>query len=450
MADEVARLSRLKAQLEHPISGHAYDLDRPPLGWSPGEIGSPAGVNRAAAEWQQARQSPPPAVPEEQRKLCWLAMVLANAQRASGQPVKARAVLETVLEMLQDEGHRHLIRCRLAREALDEGDLLSAQGWLGECDPYPEVLELDSAYRAARGRLFALRSDAPNLLAVVGLQEGDVPFAPDFKRQITLLRIHGLEIGGYHAQADTELAAAIQLYGEEDVLPALNRRGFAPGARQRARQMSLQSRLEALETERGGLARGLLSAAAPTLGSLPILVLVLMIPVSVVRCSCDADPLFGVYGYPLCPKVCDGCRGPVRVVTEWHSSGGGEYSSDGAQYFCISDANRLEYLTDEDIERSSSSLSPYELNWASALGATYLILFVLILPYVPIGAVRRRIAHSAKLKEVEMEMEQVARELNVQPPPRPRQRLSGLGNALLFCLISTGIAGIVLVGGMLF
>ena len=47
LADEVARLSRLKAQLVNPISAHAYDLSLPPMGWKKGEVYQPAGMERA-------------------------------------------------------------------------------------------------------------------------------------------------------------------------------------------------------------------------------------------------------------------------------------------------------------------------------------------------------------------------------------------------------------------
>ena len=43
------------------------------------------------------------ALAEEQRKLCWLTVSLADGYRRLGQPLKSRAVLEPALEMPDDD-----------------------------------------------------------------------------------------------------------------------------------------------------------------------------------------------------------------------------------------------------------------------------------------------------------------------------------------------------------
>ena len=49
MADEVARLSRLKAQQLNPVQAHAYDLTRPPCGLSGGRDAVGRGVRASRA-----------------------------------------------------------------------------------------------------------------------------------------------------------------------------------------------------------------------------------------------------------------------------------------------------------------------------------------------------------------------------------------------------------------
>jgi DNA-directed RNA polymerase subunit RPC12/RpoP len=487
--DEVARLSRLKAQVEAPLSGHAYDLHRPPLGWETADTATPEGLDRANQAWRQARGDPPPSTPEEQRKLCWLAMKLADGYRDSKQALQARAVLETVLEMLQDSGHRHLIRCRLATEAIDQGDLSSGEGWLAECNAHPEVLELDSVHRHARALLYARQGDTARLLSVVGMREGDVPVNAEYRRPIAMLRIHGLEMaehperagdalvselaldgnGKMAAVAETDreffdqvwkgklntamevhggLSAGFEAFGHEGVLGDLDRWQLAPRTRQRYLDRLLGAQLQDLENQRKRLNPHLLEAAGGTLLWLPILALLLMLPVMMTRCSCDADPLQGAYGYPLCPEVCDGCRGPARVVTEWTQTGPGESSSNGPQFFCHSDDHDLDQMTDSQIEDDSHLLEAYELSGLAGFGASYLTLLGLTLALWPFLTVYSWFTDRKKLQVANQNVEYAARQLGRDPPARPSQRWR-LPWAMLYCLVPVGIASVLVLIGML-
>lgn len=101
MADDIARLSRLKAQLEHPVSGHPYELDRPPIGWPVQQAGSTPDPQRLKAEWTAAKDRAASArSAEEQRSLLWIALHLTDAKSGVGQHIEARAVLETALDLL--------------------------------------------------------------------------------------------------------------------------------------------------------------------------------------------------------------------------------------------------------------------------------------------------------------------------------------------------------------
>lgn len=447
LADEVARLSRLQAQLVNPISAHAYDLDQLPMGWRSGEARTVAGMERASNEWRSMRANPS-AIPEEQRKLCWLSLALADGYRGAKEPLKARAVLETALEALADDGHRQLVRCRLAVGAIEEGDLESAAGWLDECDPYPEVLELDSAYREAQARLHAARGDGSALLNVVGARATDIPIAPEHQRSVALLRVHGLELAGHAAEADAELVRAGGDRGVVPLVESLRERRLAPRVCERAGRRWLEQKLSGLTERRDQLPSNFLDALLPSLTWLPVFAALLLVPIAVCRCTADADPLLGAYGYVLCPKVCEGCQGPVRVSTEWTGNGNGEWTSDGADYYCVSDKNDIAELSDEQLEDSRMSLEPYRMNALAAAGASYLILLALLLLLLPFQAASRLWASRSPRAELDAEIEEVAGQLRVPPPASRAPYYATLRAGLAVLLAAAGGGAVLVVLGM--
>lgn len=447
LADEVARLSRLQAQLVNPISAHAYDLDQLPMGWRAGEVKTPAGMERASNEWRTARANPSP-IAEEQRKLCWLSLALADGYRRAKEPLKARAVLETALETLADDGHRQLVRCRLAVGAIEEGDLDSAAGWLAECDPYPEVLELDSAYREAQARLHTARGDGPALLNVVGPRVTDIPIAPEHQRSVALLRVHGLELAGHAAEADAELMRAGGDHGVVPLVEALRAGNLAPQVCERSGRRWLENKLSSLTGQRDMLPTNFIDALLPSLTFLPVIAALLLVPIAVVRCEADADPLLGVYGHALCPKVCDGCYGPVRVSTDWTNTGAGEWSSDGADYYCLSDKNEIAEFSDEQLEDARMSLEAYRMNALAAAGASYLILLALLLLLAPLQGVKRLWSSRAPIAELTAEIEDVAGQLRVPPPPLRPPHYETLRAGLAVLVAAVGGGAVLVVLGM--
>jgi hypothetical protein len=415
-ADEVARLSRLKAQLEHPVTGHPYDLER--------AAASAAGVSLRDA-WLRSKTAPV-ATPDEGRLLCWIALRLAEAERAAGRPLQARAALETALDRLTDEGHRHLVRCQLAVEAVREGDLDSAEGWLAECDPAPEILELDGPYREALARVRLARGDVAGVLAVLGERDEDVPFHPSLSTARVLLRLQALELSRRDADADRELRAAMLRSGDAVVMGALAVEGYAPRAR-----------LRVLAAERSRLARSFGAAAAPALALLPVLAFALSIGVLIPRCTFDADPLFGVNGYLLCPAKCPDCDGPLRLVTVWEG-GNGEYSTNGPQYFCPSKTNGVARMTSKELEQHAGELAKYELG-ASPAATTYLFLLGLASPWVVARGVRRRREDAARRAELDRAIGALVAEAR-EPAPPDVASPSRLGGPALFVLGTVAVA----------
>lgn len=440
MTADVARLARLKSQLDNPIGGHVYSLDRPPLGWD----ASPSAL-RLESEWQRAKLSPN-ATPEEQRTLFWIAMKLADVRRGRGEKRAARATLETALDRLIDAGHRHLVRCRLASEALSEHDLAAAEGWLRECDPAPEVLELDSAYRTALAWLRTMQGDLRATLAIVGTRDGDVPFEESAHGAMARLRVHALETLGHSREADEELEQLASREGEDATLAELASERLAPHAAARMQAARAAAQREEDERALRQAVHRLASTHRPAAGLLdgltavPILALVLMIPVTVSRCTADFDPLLGVPGYVLCPRACDGCEGPIRTITVWHETGPGEWSTNGAQYFCPSPENGIASMSDAALESNVYQLSQWELSYAPH-GATFLMLFVLCIPF---GAYRGLARYRVRSREREQLFEEVraaAAKLGVPPPrPPPRPLATRLLYELAFVASSIAVA----------
>lgn len=431
MADEVARLSRLKAQQEHPVGAHAYDLTRPATGFRADELGTPQGFERAVRSFQEGRGSADHSSPEAQRDRCWLALAVSEGYQVRAKPLEARAVLETALDELPDEGHRQLVRCRLAVAAIEQGDLGSAAGWLDECDPAPEVLQLDSALREARARLCARKRDGAGVLREVGTRAGDIPLAAEVEPIAILLRVHGLELTGQQNEADAVLDNIGYTFSPLGVVKTLEKQRLAPESAKRLTRRRGMARLESISNSRAGLVRTPLQALGPALAMLPVMAAALMIPITATRCTLDADPLLGVYGYALCAKVCEGCHGPARVVTVWHQTGPGEYSSNGAEYFCPSDANGIAAMSDEQLEEVTYRLDGSSMNFLAANGASYLVLLLLLSPLVPIRAVRRWLHDRGRLAQLDADVEAAATELGVAPPYPPLGGEGRVGRAVL-------------------
>ena len=150
------------------------------------------------------------------------------------------------------------------------------------------------------------------------------------------------------------------------------------------------------------------------------------------RCFFDADPFFGAQGYALCPSACTGCTGPFRVYTEWVHNAPGESSTDGPRYFCLTSGNRVDAMSDAELESNMEKLGPYELSWAPA-AATYLTLLLLLVPVVPVRAYRRHAAAARRRAALSAQVAADAAHLRVpEPQPVPMRSYAGLWAAVGF------------------
>ncbi len=466
MAEEVARLSRLNSQLANPVSGHIYDLQRRPLDFAHLEPMSEAGHAQLKTIWDQAKLSGPVAPGSEQdRRLCWTALRLADHYSRGSDALHARAVLETALDRVGDAGLCNLIRCRLATEAVAEGDHASAQGWLDECDSAPEVAELDSAYREALAQLRNAEGNPGGVLEVLGRRSGDVPIQRAFDFSASLLRIHALELGGAAQAAGEEFDRASGRHNTGRLVEALEAQGLAPGVRARQAQREAakkrdaaaadarrvqneaakkRAQMNALARNRAELSTGLASLPG-ALAKAPFIAAALMIVVSIPRCTMDVDPLLGVQGYALCPEVCQGCEGPMWVFTEWHQTGPGEYTSDGAEYYCMPPSTAA-VPSPEPIRNQS-----YEMSWVAAFGSTYGLLLLFVLPFVPVLAFLTHAQAAQKRRKLDAEIEAIRQELG-GPEPVVKRKTVLRGLAVGVGLITAGFAfaGVLTVVALMF
>lgn len=165
-------------------------------------------VDAAKAEWLRARTEigRTPTFPLSER-LFHLTVLLTVAVDSRAQ----RALLETAIELLPDDGHRHILRCMMARLAARAADLPAASEWLAPCNTRALDLAMDSAYRHAAATIAAVAGDHEQVLALLGAQRGDVPLAERDELGCGLLRVHALEERG---RLDEAVIALLEIRGD--------------------------------------------------------------------------------------------------------------------------------------------------------------------------------------------------------------------------------------------
>jgi hypothetical protein len=447
LAEETARLSRLKAQLEHPVAGHFYDLTRAPSGFEGWTAHDAGAVARLIEEWSQAVHEPVGTRAEAQRRVCWMALQVANVPSPTAS-LRTRALLETTLGWLADEGYRHLIRCRLAQAAIEENNLDAAEGWIQECDHAPEVLELDSALRLVRAWLACRRQQADDVLEILGDEDAHLPIVGYQQHEAGRLRVDALERLNRMEAAYRGFVVIAAANGIDEESERFARLNLAPQTVRRAQCVRLaeatERRLTKLRAKIADLSkrRAQLTAFSATrpLRMLPVYAMVLALCVLVVRCSYSVDPLRGTYGYVLCPKVCAECQGPTRTMTKWTETGPGERSTDGPEYFCETPNHRLRELSYDEFSMVTSSLAQQKLGGFSAFAATYAVLLVVLLPWGVLQSIRRALRNRVQYNALSRELAEAAQRLGEPAPPEPKHLWPSVVTTLLTLGVATLLA----------
>ncbi|MCA9639303.1 MAG: hypothetical protein KC492_01380, partial [Myxococcales bacterium] len=288
----------LKAQFDHPVPGHVYDMDSPPPRLAHQRVHNRMASAEYAALWNQLRANSGPRDLEDQRSLTWVAIRAATTFSETGRPREARAKLETALDLVEDSGLRHLLRCELALCAIRAGEAQAARSWLNECDPWAEVLELDSTFRMANARLALLEGKPQEALQHIGAAPGVVPLDASYEAHAKGIRAHAAELMG-HAPVEMQ----------ESELKMLRNEQLAPGAR-------IQLVKRGLRTARANRANlhNLWWVFITTWLKAPYWAIIIALVTSAGGCMTKTGPVGGITAYELCPLVCEGCQAPYTHV----------------------------------------------------------------------------------------------------------------------------------------
>ncbi len=131
--------------------------------------------------------------PDASERLYFLSVMVAGTLALKGDFTRVRALLETALDVVVLQRHQNCLRAMLARNAVREGDVVSAEQWLSGCDPRSDDLPSDSDYRVARGLLDTARGDFQSVLAMLGRTNAEVPIADSLDEAAAVVRANALE-----------------------------------------------------------------------------------------------------------------------------------------------------------------------------------------------------------------------------------------------------------------
>src|SRR5690606_24304791 len=224
-----------------------------------------------------------------------------------------RAILETAIELLPDEGHRHILRCMMARLAVGAGDLNAAAAWMAPCNPRPLDLPMDSAYRYAAATIAAASGRDAEVLGLLGTSAGDVPIAERDEIGCALLRVHALEQCGRAEDAVCALLelresmgplALVEAVAAQPIPHCCGRSLAAIATKHRRERIStLRSRHRQLKMQLG-VRRLLLHVALYSA--------IIAAPVALFAFGIKATQPYSSNARLWCPLVCGDCRAPMQ------------------------------------------------------------------------------------------------------------------------------------------
>jgi len=213
--DEEARMAGLAEQVRRQDPDGPL-ADRPPEGMQAfaamltQEEARPAAVEAFRQEWTQARAD---ATERPSRgtgtRAFRAALYLARLYAANGDHPRARAVVETAIHIVSDPGQRDILRLWLARAAVGAGDAESYEEWLGEVNPQPVHLEVDSALRLTRARRALADQRYSDVFPLVGTYPTEVPLAVGADEAGRFVRAHAFAGKGDEVSARRELRGVL-------------------------------------------------------------------------------------------------------------------------------------------------------------------------------------------------------------------------------------------------
>lgn len=227
--DEQARLAGLAAQAKAYKSETALIRDPEGLAQFTKMLSNPAARTAAEEayrqEWEKTRRRLASSSDnlDAAEHLFRLAIALANHYTKTGDDTRARATLETALDLLLDANHRDIVRCRLARAALRLGDVEAGRAWLEDVNPRSVLLDVDTEYRLARAMLDLADRDYSAILQVLGRLPGQIPFAKTGEAILaSCMRTHAVAGTGDEQIARKLIGGAAVKYGKKKVADTWN------------------------------------------------------------------------------------------------------------------------------------------------------------------------------------------------------------------------------------
>ncbi len=315
---------------------------------------------------------------------------------------RRRAILETAVEVLPDDGHRHVLRCMLAREAARAKDFAAAEAWLAPVNPKPMDLAMDTAYRFAAATLASAGGDYARVVELLGFEPDDIPLANREEIACGVLRIDALDHLGKHHLAVAEMTGWVDRWGVERVRPLIAGHlplrlceGVLPEVEARVELTNLRSSIAALEKRREGLKpsnswwmsmvslyAGWAGFAAAMLGFIWTVVVVDLF---------EKDPLFGLHAEVLCRFVAADGVGPYHSVG-WNvveTINGVPTTVRESTIFCSDQGGRVAAASAEELSAAAAEgaawLEPYRIVADDGLIALTLAVMLFCLFMIPVA-----------------------------------------------------------------
>jgi len=172
--------------------------------WEGGDIPAHR-QGEALMAWQGARRRAAQGEAAAGEEIALLGRVLSAATEKAGDRLRARALLESSLEVAPFPRHRAILLGAMVRGAVRAGDVNSALRWWQHFDSNAQDLESDSEWRVSTAVVATARNDFMTVLNAVGATFEQYAIQDALDAQAALFRANALEKSGQLPAAMAQL-----------------------------------------------------------------------------------------------------------------------------------------------------------------------------------------------------------------------------------------------------